>query len=245
MRLKKILLANSLYADLRKLRHRGIRELVLSYVRLEDAKLALLWIVPAALLMVVLGIGCGILDVEVSRFTRDPMAITHGHPLYGFVSNVGAILWSASAAYCLFAYMLLRPSSSARHEVRFFMVGGGISLTLLIDDFFMLHDSIAPVYLGLNEGVFVLLYGACCFYYLLAYWELIRDRGFLLFVLAVAFFVLSILIDLLPDTLLSQHFLYEDGFKFVGIACWCGFQYTVCLYRVRIAMSSAEVSHRQ
>lgn len=80
---------------------------VLSYVRLEDAKLTLLWLVPAALLLLLVASGCYILDLPVSRFTRDPLAITEGHPLYGFVSNVGAILWSASAAFCFLAYVLL------------------------------------------------------------------------------------------------------------------------------------------
>jgi hypothetical protein len=231
-----MLFASSLYADVQKLRQRGIREFVLSYVRLKDAKHALLWITPAALLLAVLGVGCGILDIRVSLFTRDPMAITNGYPLYGFVSNLGAILWSASASFCFFAYMLLRSCLRAGHEIRFFMVGGGISLMLLMDDFFMFHDSIAPVYLGVNEGWIILIYGALSCYYMLAYWELIRVRGFLLFVLSVVFFVLSILIDILPETLLPYHFLYEDGFKFLGITSWCGFHYTVCLYRVRLAL---------
>ena len=235
MRLKHILLANSLYADFRKLRHRGFWELVLSYVRFEDAKLALLWMMPSALLLLLIASGCYILDIPISRFTRDLLAITNGHPLYGFVSNLGAILWSASAAFCLFAYALLRSDSRVRHEVRFFITGGLISLILLIDDFFMLHDSIAPVYFGMNEGVFILIYGALCFYYLLVHWELIRERGFLLCSLAVAFFTLSILVDALPETLIPWHHLFEDGFKFMGITSWCGFQYTVCLHRVRLA----------
>ncbi len=213
---------------------------VLSYVRLEDAKLTLLWLVPAALLLLLVASGCYILDLPVSRFTRDPLAITEGHPLYGFVSNVGAILWSASAAFCFLAYVLLRPLERARDEVGFFITGGGISLILLVDDLFMLHDSIATVYLAIDEWLFLMIYAALCIYYLLRYWKLISGKGFLLFALAVAFFTLSIVVDSLPETLLPWHHLYEDGFKFLGITSWCGFQCTVCLHRVRLAFASRE-----
>jgi hypothetical protein len=55
------------------------------------------------------------------------------------------------------------------------------------------------------------------------------------FRVAVAFLAHSILVDFLPEDKVPWHYLFEDGFKFLGIASWCGCQCTAWLHRVRLA----------
>jgi hypothetical protein len=94
----------------------------------------------------------------------------------------------------------------------------------------MLHEQIIPILLGISEkptyATYVLLTVA------LFVWfrdEVRRTRRWLLYT-ALAWFVVSVAIDLAdPTTLLPQYYLWEDGPKLLGIVTWVGYFTTVCL----------------
>jgi hypothetical protein len=175
-----------------------------------------------------------VLNEPISTFTRDPMAVAHGRPYYGFISNAGAVIWSFSAAICLFSYWVL-PRDIDRSDSlrRFILLGGLISAILLGDDLFMLHESVYPYLFSVPEEVVFSVYGLLLLFYVLRFWSIIRKTEYLLLILSGFFFGVSIGVDRLPEDLLAFHHLFEDGAKLFGIVSWLGYQLSVCTSAVR------------
>jgi len=144
-------------------------------------------------------------------------------------ASISSILWLS----VLFTYVLLKTSRRSRDIVRFILLGGLISLVLLLDDFFMLHTYIYPIYLGVNEKAVLVFYGMPIPYYLVIFRKIIRKTELLFILLAVFFFALSVLVDLLPESFLPWHHILEDGPKLIGIVSWFEYQFSVCLQEVQ------------
>ena len=198
------------------------------------SKAVFCWLyIPTVCLLLIVAIASYSLNIPVAKFTRDPLAITGGHPFLGLVSSIGIVLWSFSVAICLFTYVLLKTGRKSGDIGRFIMLGGFISLVMLLDDFFMLHDYIYPIYLGVNEKAVLVFYGMLILYYLVRFRKIIRNTERLFILLAVLFFVLSVVVDLLPESFLPWHHIFEDGTKLIGIASWFGYQFSVCLEEVQ------------
>ena len=67
----------------------------------------------ALLLLVLIG---RLSDIEVSFLTRDPAAELDAAVYVGAVSNIGIVLWAATAAVCLFAIYVVMFRSSIRES---------------------------------------------------------------------------------------------------------------------------------
>jgi hypothetical protein len=137
----------------------------------------------------------------------------------GFLSNLGYLLWMSAAAIALFT-ALARVGGVRGRERQLLLCGGSFSLLLCLDDMFLLHDR----YIGSS-----LLYGLYAVFALLI---LFRFRQQVLalgggsFLLAVVLLGLSVLLDLLQELIPVPYTtlqLYEEGAKFLGIACWLSF----------------------
>lgn len=199
-------------------------------------------LVPGLLVLVALALACLSSGEHPGVFTRDPLAVARGHhPLTGFLSNLGAVLWSAGAAVPLFAWGVVRASGRQGSEragaFQGALLGGGLlTVLLLLDDLFMLHEALYPSLMGLEEGgeVAVLaLYGLALATYLARCREvLLATRPFLLLV-SLGLFALSVGVDQLPVGTLPGQVLVEDGFKFLGIGTWMVFQGAVAAAALR------------
>jgi hypothetical protein len=199
---------------------------------------------PAILLILVTAITSYYSNIPISRFTRDPLAITGGNPFLGIISNIGVIIWSATIAICLFAYTLSITSKKSNDVLRFILFGGLISLILLLDDLFMLHERIYPKYFGIHEISLFLVYGALVLFYLFKFRKIVIKTDLVYLLLTAIFFSMSIVVDLLPEkTLYPWHHLFEDGFKFLGIVSWFGYLIAVCFKEVR-SVAYAEETNR-
>lgn len=173
-----------------------------------------------------------IYDVPISIFTRDQSVVLKGTPFHGFLSNIGILFWSWTAAISLFYYVLLRKSGDQSELTKFVLMGGLLTFLLLLDDFFMFHDWIFPR-LGVNEKIVLLFYAVFALVYLVKFKQFILRRDYSLLLAALFFFTLSIIEDtlrFLPD---MWHYLFEDGTKFLGIVSWFG--YYVSLYYQEIS----------
>ena len=202
-----------------------------------SSKVVSCWLyMPAIFLILIVAIASYYLNIPISHFTRDPLAITGNHPFLGIISNVGAILWSFSVAICFFSYVLLKTSKESHDVLGFILFGGVISLVLLLDDLFMLHERIYPEYFWVSEKIVFVFYGVLILFYLVKFRRIIIETDFIFILLAVFFFALSILVDLLPESLLPWHHLFEDGPKFFGIVSWFGYQLSVCFQEVQSAV---------
>ena len=199
-----------------------------SVFKFTDPKAIISWLYAlAVILLIMLAAASHGMDIPISRFVRDPMAIKTGHPLIGVLSNIGAILWSFSAAICWFAYFLLKKSHQSSSFTGFIFWGGVVSSVLLIDDFFMLHEMLEK-YLKINEIIPLLFYGFLLVFYLIKYWRIIIATDYVYLALTLSFLAITFLTDRLSYDLFSWFYILEDGAKFLGIISWLGYQFSVC-----------------
>jgi hypothetical protein len=161
--------------------------------------------------------------VPISKFTRDPAAIMGAHPLVGVLSNIGVLLWAVCAGVCFFTSAVLRVKAVRGGWPEFFLFAGFITMVLLGDDLFLMHEKIVPRYLHVGEKTLFSLYALMLLGYLVAFRRLVLTTDYLLLVLALGLFAVSVAVDRLPETLLPWHHLYEDGTKFLGIVGWFGY----------------------
>ena len=180
--------------------------------------------------------------IPIGVFTRDP-AVTvssqiviplidpNHNPLVGIISQVGILLWCISASLCIFCSIIISNQKySSKNLADFLRFIGLFTSLLLLDDLFLLHESILPSLLKVPEE-----FTYCC-YGLIFLWGLIRFKKFFIqsnysiLLLSLIFFICSIIADLLP---IFSYFggwqtLLEDGSKLLGIASWLAYYWQFC-----------------
>lgn len=175
--------------------------------------------VAGSFLMVILAIHWR-KGVALGDLTRDPAAIS-GVPVYiGFLSNIGMLFWSATVAVCLFAATFVARSAADSPAGRFLYASGLLTLLLLFDDLFQLHERVFPLSLGVPEPIVFGGYLSVTLLYLVRFRRVILESDYLLLALALGFFGLSVAVDLFTEKGL---YLWEDGAKFMGIVTWLAY----------------------
>ncbi len=173
------------------------------------------------LILTIIGIISYQADIPVKKFTQDPVVTNGGHPMTGFLSNLGVIIWSATVAICFFTYFVLSKRKKKSAFTSFFLFAGIVTTVLLLDDLFLIHERWFPVLLGLPEEVVYAAYIGTILGFLFFFRKVIFFKtDFLLIYLACGLFALSIGTDVF---FVQSGFVYlfEDGTKFLGIVTWC------------------------
>ena len=192
-----------------------------------SARRLFITILPAVSILAAITAVCLIYRVDMSRITRDVTSIAKIHPLSGVLSNLGILLWCATASICLFAALTLRDVKSK--EIFWFLLSSALlSMYLLFDDFFLFHDALALMYLGLNEKVVIAVLGVAVSTYLIAFRRVILRTDYDFLLLALGLLASSVIIDMFQDEqwmlqLGQWSFFFEDGAKWLGIASWCSY----------------------
>jgi len=169
--------------------------------------------------------------IPMAELTRDPVQLLHGRPYTGMLSNLGIIIWSATAGICLFVVILSLPYQDRKRERRFFLLAFLLTLVLLLDDLFLFHDVILPEDLKISENYLYAVYGILSLVFIFFFRNDILQTPYLLLIAAVIFFGFSIGVDTIVKFLNLEHgFLLEDGSKFLGIISW-GTYFTYTGYR--------------
>ena len=167
-------------------------------------------------------------QVPVIFFTRDISAIGRLHPLAGSVSSLGCFVWGASAATCFFTIIVFR-SLGFRYGYWFLLCSGLLSFYLMLDDFFLIHEVLAQLYLGVRQTIVVGVLALVVLAYLFLFRKLILTTNFTILIGALIFFALSVAIDQSPLASILKSLIgdwedfFEDGFKLLGILCWYGY----------------------
>lgn len=164
--------------------------------------------------------------VPVEYITRDPAAIATHPVYYGALSNLGILLWAASATACLLGGLVVQTLSNRWETVGFFAGFGALSTILCLDDLFMLHEEIFPNKLGIPEEALFVLYAVLLLYLLLRFRKILLKTQPALLGLSLLLFALSICSDLLPVLAnLPDNNIYalEDGSKFIAIFAWLSY----------------------
>jgi hypothetical protein len=187
---------------------------------LPDRKGLLALYLPILSLLLVVAVAAFFPHIALSNLTRDMAATANVHPLTGVVSNVGALLWCANAVICLFSGSLLR-QLGLHAEARLLSYAGLMTVVLLVDDLFMIHEYIAPVHFHVNEKVVLASYACATGAYLLIHRRLILAANYQLLAAAMLLFTGSMIVDIADGS--GWWNLVEDGFKVLGIVSWLGY----------------------
>ena len=157
--------------------------------------------------------------IPIGQLTRDPTAIV-GVPFYiGFLSQIGIFFWSASAAVCMFSAMVISKRPDSLKIKGFFFASGLLTLVLVLDDAFLLHESVFPYHLGIAEKAVFVTYAGFVLLYLLRFYSVILNTEYILLVAALIFFGVSIALDIFNPPGLNPY-LFEDAAKIAGIVSW-------------------------
>ncbi|MDQ3460913.1 MAG: hypothetical protein M3498_16720 [Deinococcota bacterium] len=163
----------------------------------------------------------------LSALTADPAAINRTSVYIGLLSNIGIMLWSATAAVGFLAAAVLRMLG---HSPLFLLASASLSVLLAVDDAFLLHERVIPRLLQIPEIVVYGGYGLLIGSYLLYFSRPILKTDYELLVLAFLCFAISVAIDIALPTTTRVTFV-EDSFKLAGIVFWL-------LYFFRAAQSA-------
>ena len=181
-------------------------------------KLFYVSILPSTILYLAILFISNFYNIKLSLVIRD-LAQTCGYPIgVGMISNIGILLWGAAASICFFSTFL---DGINRESSKLLLLGGIFSSLLCIDDFFLLHDRyIGPDFLNLT-------YLAISIFLLVRFRRILKIIGLFNLIISILFLGLSIFFDGVIQQIFNQSYqltqLIEEGFKFLGIACWLNF----------------------
>ena len=155
----------------------------------------------------------------------------------GLISNLGYLLWIATASIALFtAYGT--PTNSQHKLKELLLCGGWFSFILCIDDMFLLHDR----YIG--QTFLYVVYAIFAFLIVFRFRDQLIKNGGEIFILAATLLAFSILtdkfqrdiVDILPVKYETTQ-IFEEGVKFLGISSWFYFWWTTSSKFIRKAAS--------
>lgn len=175
-------------------------------------------------------------EIQPAFFCRDAMATLEAHPLTGVQSNIGVLIWCATAAVCLFSHGILRYDCGAGGgESSFFLCSGLFTALLAIDDLFLVHEDLLHRYLGswaYGKALYV-VYGLFMVWYVVRFRSMLARSEYGLLVVALLVFGAALAIDYFDDIWGSPwRIFWEDGFKLTGIMTWCGYLTRVCFQAI-------------
>lgn len=180
-------------------------------------------LIPAISMIAMIMITATLTGIPASNFTRDTVAIVKVNPSVGILSNIGILLWSATVGICAFTTYSLR-STENNKSYYFLLFSTFISFYLMVDDFFLVHDYIAPKFFGIGEKTIFSLLGIILLGYLVSFKEIIYQTNFTILFIALSFFSISMVTDTIFTSWMSglgdNKYYIEDGSKWIGIVFW-------------------------
>ncbi len=212
---------------------------ILSFKKMK--RTLLLGVLPAGIFyagFVLLLRGQGFGTIEI---LQDPLQYLDAHSLTGVVSNLGNALWLAAGAIAFFAAGMRNARPSRQRELPFLI--GLLSLTLAVDDFFLIHDRYV------NETYCYFFYATVAGALLLRHFFTILQVESFAYLMAGGLLAASIATDLMQYKIMAivggtygQTQVFEEGFKFMGAATWLYFACRMAAYRLEPAQRSAPTS---
>lgn len=179
---------------------------------------------PFLLLLLVVGLQH---KVSVKLLVRDIFTVADLPSYISIISNLGILFWCSALTICWFSYLAFRPYLTQKKQ-NFLIYSGTISLFLLFDDFFLLHERFYTSHFHLPEKILFCLYLIIFINYLIRFRSVIFQTQSSILLLAIAFFSISFSLDIIEERLFTPpqlgpdlFFLVEDGSKFLGIISWC------------------------
>ncbi|MEM8539824.1 MAG: hypothetical protein AAGF25_02610, partial [Pseudomonadota bacterium] len=144
------------------------------------------------------------------------------HVYYGFISNLGILLWCGTAAVCFIAGACFYVSNSSSTVTRFAIMASLLTGWLALDDMFLLHELVLPS-LGLPQVVVIGIYAILVLGYLGLNWRFIMQQEWWILAVGSGTLSLSVIVDTVFHSLVPVFVYLEDSAKFIGIVSWASF----------------------
>lgn len=196
--------------------------------------------VPAALFVGLVALASRAVPFPLIQAFYDPLALVDAHPLLGFVSNLGILIWAGAAGICLVTALVVANGSEPQHAEahRFFLASCALTTLLVLDDTYQVHERIIPTLLDRGQTFVLVGYVVVVAAYVWRFRASLLAAEWIVFALSGACFALSMSIDLVPvavsllpgDAAIDKETIgweiarfVEDGAKLVGIVLWLAF----------------------
>lgn len=185
--------------------------------------------------------GKWLFNVPADQLTRDPNAIAHVPFYIGAISNLGIILWGASATLCLFSYVALKQYKPGSPLQPFMLHAGIITTILMLDDLYMWHEQMFPEYLKISEHFIYAFYALYLSFIIIRFKKILLESEYLILMTAFLFLGTSVVMDDMVDLKLfpkkfpfiyKHETLFEDLFKSLGILTWLIYFVRTCFSMV-------------
>ena len=170
--------------------------------------------------------------IPIDNMTRDICAVAEIPHYIGFFSQLGGLLWSATATICVFCGLIISNQPGENSMRLFFLFSAAFLIILGLDDVFLLHEEVIPSF-GVSERSVYSIYFILMLIYLICFYSTISKTDYILLLIALFFFCVSIICN-------RFHFwiLYEDGAKMGGIV-------SLLFYFYRTGTSSINTYQKQ
>jgi hypothetical protein len=153
--------------------------------------------------------------IHMTKLSKDPAQLASFPIYYGLLSNLGILVWAAGGIISLFASFHVEGANKIRSLLRW---AGILTLILLLDDFFLIHDILFPRVLRLPEWLVYLFYLVAFPLFFLRHLKAIfAQTEYRILALGVFLLGLSFLIDM---NVLPGGIDVEDGFKLAGMVAY-------------------------
>ena len=159
-------------------------------------------------------------NIEPANLTRDTATILKGPAFFGALSNLGIILWSATAGIMLFSAVHLYQNTVQRRAALMTLLYGLLTAMLCFDDTYQFHEKAFSGIIYVPEELIYLFYLTCIVVIATVCRVVVVTTPYIIGLAAMAFFATSILIDELNLPSGIHDAFIEDSFKFVGIVLW-------------------------
>jgi len=207
----------------------GLKEIINALSDIEKLKSTIIKIViPSGLFYLVaifIFYSQGFTILQIIRDVPQQLKVSS---FLGFLVNIGIGFWVAAVSICFF--LLLSDTIRIGKERRkLILLTGLLSLLLAVDDFFMIHDRF------INQYLCYLVYAIIAITILVKYHDLILKIHGISFLFSGFFLMMSILTDIFQGYFPISYTkvqVFEEGFKFIGIASWLYFVFKLGSYNL-------------
>lgn len=192
---------------------------------------------PSLFFLALLFISAKMMEMDFSYLSRDPIQTLNSKPYVGVLSNTGIFFWCFTIAILFFSTKIAHDLGRPKILYHFFLSSGLLTLLMMIDDIFLMHDVIFPEYLHLSEYFFYIFYGSSVVAILYFFRKIILESDYILFLLAFALLASSVITDILLviGVKVPSAYFVEDGSKFLGIISWFIYFVRVCYTHIKPA----------
>jgi hypothetical protein len=176
--------------------------------------------IAAFLLLIIVGLIGYYYQIPFEDLTANPLSQINIPFYQGILQRVGLILWGFVVILPLFTYYILESSKIPGETKRFLLFSGIFFGYFLIDELLLIHNFIFPKVLNIHQLLVLILYAVTTFFFLLRFRNILNDKYSWVFLIAILFLGLSMIIDILSYLKVIQfeiRYFLDDGAKFLGI----------------------------